>query len=83
MDAENFQMFKKWLLRFMGEKICQGLLYAKTLSLAQKIRALQIARGWEGVHGCIIVWAGSVLLLFPGYLLVLTVGDKSLDLPLV
>lgn len=81
VDAENFQVFKKWLLRFMREKIYQGMLYAKTLAVAQKIRALQIARGWEGVQGS-IVWAGSVL-LFPGCLLFVTVRDKSLDLPLV
>lgn len=82
VDAESFQMFKNWLLRFMGENIYQGLLYAKTLSLAPKICVLQIARGWEGVQGSSIVWAGSILLL-PGCLLFVTVGGKSLDLPLV
>ena len=59
------------------------MLHAKTLSLAQKICALQIARGWEHVQGSSILWAGSVLVLFPGYLLFVTVGEKSLDLPLV
>ena len=82
MDAGNFQVFKKWLLRFLGEKIYQGLFYAKALFLTQKICVLQIDRGWEGVQESVIVWAGSVL-LFTGYLLFVTVGDKSLDLRLV
>lgn len=55
LDAESVQMFKKWLLRFMGEKYYQRLLYAKTLSLAQKIYVLQIARGWEGAERSIVV----------------------------
>lgn len=83
VGADSFQMFKKWLLRFMGEKIYQGLLFAKTLSLPQKIHALQIACVRKSVQGSIIVWAGSVLLLFSGYLLFVTIEDKSLVVPLV
>lgn len=31
VGVANFQVFKGWLLRFMWQKIYQGLLYAKTL----------------------------------------------------
>lgn len=51
-------------------------------TLAQEICALQVARGWEGVQRS-IVWAGPVLLLLPGYLLLVTLREEPLDLPLV
>lgn len=48
VDASNFQVFKEWLLRFMWQKIYQGLLYAKT-PWFRKICALHVVRDWEGV----------------------------------